>query len=431
VDHAGKLLAGQPFDLLPNKRSLTTDSNGWVYINPVAENGEIALTASDAIVPCGDGLVKVMREDIRVPNAVGVYWLAVNRRPGIYSTSYNTRSKAMAIRYAGGVWYRETSTAVANTVMKFGKDHDWYVIAKIEVTTTGVVASTTVMPYGHQIGDNIPPPRPEGVGGVSTFDPNAINFGVTGRSIGDGLNIFVVDRFTHELRTSAAYNIGSDAAQATAAAALLDALAGDVVVVAVVASAADSNRGANGLDDAMKRCGATDAQWTNESFSAADYILVGVPGIGEGNGYEKSAAASNNDTGARSSIDFVLNGPAISCLPRPHWNPTWPMPRAAGGTSVDSRTSRTQMEQGPDRVRRRRLDTLEKVTVAAEFTPEQFAEFDTWWRRLDDGIQKFDCAVPLPWPAYVQVSSAGARQVRQVDSGHILVTLELAIHEAP
>ena len=67
----------------------------------------------------------------------------------------------------------------------------------------------------------------------------------------------------------------------------LNTLGTDVVVVVYTADEPRNNRLSSGLDQAMYRCGASRAVFGSSAFAyRGAYVLIGVPGCGEGNGSE-------------------------------------------------------------------------------------------------------------------------------------------------
>lgn len=107
------------------------------------------------------------------------------------------------------------------------------------------------------------------------------------------------------------YDVYADAANATAMAAKLNSYDNSYVVVVCAFDEPQTNRLLNGLPDAMYRCGASRLVFgdsSNFKYRSA-YILVGVPGGGEGSGTERYAGVADSDTGSACSFSFsIRNG---------------------------------------------------------------------------------------------------------------------------
>lgn len=116
-----------------------------------------------------------------------------------------------------------------------------------------------------------------------------------------------IDRATGALVSAVNYDVYGDTANATALAAALNACDASVIVVVVSADEPKTNRTSNGLDAAMYRCGASRPRFGSPEFkSRSAYILVGVPGCGEGNGWEGYQGAVDDSTTAWVDVSFVV-----------------------------------------------------------------------------------------------------------------------------
>ena len=93
---------------------------------------------------------------------------------------------------------------------------------------------------------------------------------------------------TGALVSSQSYDVWQYAAQATALATALNALGSDKVAVVVTSDEPLTNRLLNGLPAALYRCGASSLVFGSSAFADhSAYILVGIPGSGEGAGVER------------------------------------------------------------------------------------------------------------------------------------------------
>lgn len=106
---------------------------------------------------------------------------------------------------------------------------------------------------------------------------------------------------------SRAYDVYADSANATALAADLNASENSVFVIVLSADEPQSNRLTNGLDTAMYRCGASRAVFGSTRFrSRSAYVLIGIPGCGEGNGAEAYQGAVDSDPAAWVDVSFQV-----------------------------------------------------------------------------------------------------------------------------
>lgn len=100
---------------------------------------------------------------------------------------------------------------------------------------------------------------------------------------------------------------GRDAA---AMATLLNSYGSDYIAVIWTYDEPKTNRLTGGLDTAMYRCGASRAVFGSTNFQTSSaYILIGIPGCGEGNGAEGYQGSAANDTNAWVDMGFnIVNG---------------------------------------------------------------------------------------------------------------------------
>jgi predicted phage tail protein len=85
------------------------------------------------------------------------------------------------------------------------------------------------------------------------------------------------------------------------------------IVVVVGYDEPATNRFTNGLDVAMYRCGASRGVWGSPQFKLnSAYVLIGIPGCGEGQGYESYSGSVDADVNAWCDVAFeVLSGNLI------------------------------------------------------------------------------------------------------------------------
>jgi hypothetical protein len=123
-------------------------------------------------------------------------------------------------------------------------------------------------------------------------------------------NVWVVNRSDSSVASFTTYNVAASAANATSMAAALNALDNTKIVVIATYGDAKANRLSNGLDAAIYRCGGTQVVYGNTTYfkTGSAYILVGVPGDGEGSGAERYAGVVDADTNALISFTFSVRG---------------------------------------------------------------------------------------------------------------------------
>lgn len=123
------------------------------------------------------------------------------------------------------------------------------------------------------------------------------------------VNVF--SRLTGLLLSGTIYDVYGSTAQATAMASALNALGSDKIVVVRTSDEPQTNRVFGTLPAAMLRCGASSAIFGSAAsfYVRGAYILVGIPGCGEGGGVEAYNGDSNNSTNAWCDVSFqIKNG---------------------------------------------------------------------------------------------------------------------------
>jgi len=152
-----------------------------------------------------------------------------------------------------------------------------------------------------------------GMSGVPSL-PTSPGLYVNGQyvgGVGRSYTLFKINRNTKAV-TGQTFDVHGSAAQAGALASALNATANDHVVVVIGYDEPRDNRLSNGLAEAMVRCGASMAVYGSPNFKyRAAYILIGIPGAGEGNGTEAYRGSSDNASDAWCEASFTLVGPEI------------------------------------------------------------------------------------------------------------------------
>jgi hypothetical protein len=137
---------------------------------------------------------------------------------------------------------------------------------------------------------------------------------------GRSYTVVVFSRSTGLMLSSTTYDVFGNAANATTMANALNALSNNRIVCIYSDDEPQGNRFSGGLQAAMYRCGASPAVFgsTNLFKYRSAYVLIGIPGMGEGNGFEAYAGAVDSSTDAWLDVPFqIYNGaPIVSALAR-------------------------------------------------------------------------------------------------------------------
>lgn len=139
-----------------------------------------------------------------------------------------------------------------------------------------------------------------------------------GASLGTGArsyNVAVFSRATGALVSHTTYDVFGSTANATAMASALNALDNTKIVVIYTYDEPQNNRTNGGLEAAMYRCGASAAVFGSFNLFKyrSAYVLIGIPDIGKGNGYEAYAGATDSSTTAWVDVPFsIYNGLPIT-----------------------------------------------------------------------------------------------------------------------
>ena len=114
--------------------------------------------------------------------------------------------------------------------------------------------------------------------------------------------------------SSTAYNVSAGGAVPGNMAAALNALSNDVVVVVFAHQSSKANRLSSGLDQAMYRCGASRSVYGSPEFKTEGaYLLVGIPGQGEGSGAELYNGDVDSSTNAWCDLYFEVGPKGLNC----------------------------------------------------------------------------------------------------------------------
>lgn len=150
-------------------------------------------------------------------------------------------------------------------------------------------------------------------GASSTSHPvSAGVYGADGVSVATAnrsYNVVVINRSTKAIVSTTTYDVFASTANATAMANALNALASDRIVLIYSFNDPKPNRLTGGLPAAIYRCGGSTSVFGNENkFKVRGaYVLVGIPGIGEGNGTEIYRGETDNDVNAWIDTNVTIN----------------------------------------------------------------------------------------------------------------------------
>lgn len=126
---------------------------------------------------------------------------------------------------------------------------------------------------------------------------------------GNGYNVWTINRTNGAVTSLGSFPVNISTAQAMNLATTLDGLDDSVVVVISTFGNPLPNRLTGGLPAALYRCGASASIFGKSNFrEESAYILVGIPGVTEGRGFECYSGAKDNDTFAYSLMRFKLLG---------------------------------------------------------------------------------------------------------------------------
>lgn len=138
---------------------------------------------------------------------------------------------------------------------------------------------------------------------------NSDGTAVAGAGAGRSYNVSVWDRASRSWSSHNTYDVFLSTANATAMASLLNSLDSSKIVVIYTNDEPQTNRLSGGLDEAMYRCGASRAVFgtSNDYFKFhSAYILIGIPGMGEGNGNEFYNGEVDSDADAWLDVTVTM-----------------------------------------------------------------------------------------------------------------------------
>lgn len=224
-----------------------------------------------------------------------------------YDSAYSTLSS-----YLGSVAYNDTTTDTAIVGSDFRANFTNYYTAKQALLnaiaakaatlstwngTTGRPMICRVVAVGHDaVGNNL-------AAGFYVESTSPAAYGA-GRSY----NLVVVRRSDRALVYTDTYDVFGSTSEVTRLKDKLNSYGSDVIVVIYTFDEPWNNRMDSALAAAMYRCGASAAVYGSPQFKQrSSYILVGIPGVGEGGGAEAYQGSVNNDPNAWCDVGILID----------------------------------------------------------------------------------------------------------------------------
>lgn len=125
-------------------------------------------------------------------------------------------------------------------------------------------------------------------------------------SFGSGYNVWKINRATG-VPSFVGSGMPLSSGDGSAVAALLNSIGADYVAAVFTWDEPQGNRLTGGLPEAMYRCGASRAVFGSPQFQyRGAYVLVGIGGCGEGNGFEAYQGSVASDTNAWCDVAFTV-----------------------------------------------------------------------------------------------------------------------------
>jgi hypothetical protein len=125
---------------------------------------------------------------------------------------------------------------------------------------------------------------------------------------GRSYNLIVIRRSDHVVVYNNSFDVYGDITKAYSLRDILNGYGSDVIVVVYSADEPQNNRLESTLAAAMYRCGASKAVYGSPQFKyRSAYILVGIPGVGEGGGAEAYQGAVDSDANAWCDIGLTID----------------------------------------------------------------------------------------------------------------------------
>jgi hypothetical protein len=126
-------------------------------------------------------------------------------------------------------------------------------------------------------------------------------------SVTDGYTLTKIRRSDGKIIYSNTFNVAEDVQTARSFASTLNETSSDYIVIITTYNEPKTNRRTFDLLDAMYRCGASEEIFGNPKFrKSSAYILIGIPGVGQGGGLESYAGMTDDDRYAYCEIEFEI-----------------------------------------------------------------------------------------------------------------------------
>jgi hypothetical protein len=279
-------------------QNITVDANGILVGTGTpsvkVDNTKITVDANGILVGTGTVDVKVNNAKITVNATTGIL-------EGVGTDNVKVNNEKIIVD-ANGILVG-TGTAdvkVNNAKITVNADGTLTGAGTGQVTSTGLGINT----YRIVAMGNNTTPAPTGLAPAAT---GVYKNGTIAQSSGRSYNLGKISRSNGDFTFVGTYDVFGAEAQAANLAAALNALDSSWIVVVWSHDEPLGNRLTNGLPAAMYRCGASPVIFASTNFKyRSAYVLVGIPGIGQGNGAEAYNGSVENATDAWVDMGFSI-----------------------------------------------------------------------------------------------------------------------------
>lgn len=272
------------------------------------------LTASSGTVPLDDGSISTRTKISWTPSTAlnviqsgSIEIQIANVFTGVWQSVYTEGAASSVIvpGLLGNVAYIIRARAITSAPLMVKSDWSTQ-IAHVVAAPADVVTDWTDLPGRPMIY------RAISRGNDDTSAPlGAALYDETGTSISGAARSYTVNVFSRStglVIASNTYDVYGGGGAAAALAANLNSRNSDVIVLVRTYDEPSLNRLTGGMDAAMYRCGASKPIFGKPTFaSRGAYVMIGIGGCGEGNGYEAYADYSV-PTRAFCDVSFMIKG---------------------------------------------------------------------------------------------------------------------------
>ena len=235
---------------------------------------------------------KINSRGLSIRNAAGTVILSAGENPDAIGLSDSSFNIPPTVTNVPGGWLNSNVTINADgTLAGAGVG---------QVTSTGLGINTyRIVAMGN---NTVPAPA-----GLAPAGTGVYKNGISVQSSGRSYNLAKISRSSGDFTFVGTYDVFGAEAQAANLAAALNALDSSWIVVVWTHDEPQGNRLTNGLPAAMYRCGASPVIFASTNFKyRSAYVLVGIPGIGQGNGAEAYNGSIENAPDAWVDMGFSI-----------------------------------------------------------------------------------------------------------------------------